>query len=208
MDVVASLIANCEPAVLRKPGQRALHNPPVSSQLLAALYPLSCYSALYPAPSQSSLALLIIVGFVGMQFLGTPPRPTSRTPDGLYSIDKLFEDHRVVDVRGCEHYREWDAPSVRNKVALRALLSFIRRIRSGFRAPFWQGWKPNRVKHAPTLSGRPPRDGQEELGAASPTPRPLAIPSSVASKSCPSRMPSLGAASPRGYRSLARRRCP
>jgi hypothetical protein len=139
MDVVASLIANCEPAVLRKPGQCALHNPPVSSQLLCALYPLSCYSALYAAPSQSSLALLIIVGFVGMQFLGTPPRPTSRTLDGLYSIDKLFEDHRVVDVCGCEHYREWNAPSVRNKVALRALLSFIRRIRSGFRAPLLAG---------------------------------------------------------------------
>src|SRR5215210_1710316 len=100
---------------------------------------LFCYSALYAAPSQSSLALVVIVGFVSMQFLWTPPRPTSRTLDGLYSIDKLFEDHRVVDVRGCEHYREWDAPSVRNKVALRALLSFIRRIRSGFRAPLLAG---------------------------------------------------------------------
>src|SRR5215218_4843849 len=46
------------------------------------------------------------------------------------------QDHRVVDVCGRERYREWDTPSVRNKVALRALLSFIRRIRSGFRAPF------------------------------------------------------------------------
>ena len=139
MDIVAPLIANREPAVFRKPGKCALHYPPMSSQLLAALYPLSCYSALYAAPSQSSLALVVIVGFVSMQFLWTPPRPTSRTLDGLYSIDKLFEDHRVVDVRGCEHYREWDAPSVRNKVALRARFSFIRRIRSGFRAPLLAG---------------------------------------------------------------------
>ena len=140
MDVVPALVANRESAVLRKPGQRALHNPPVSSQLLAALYPLSCYTALYPTPSQSSLALLIVVGFVGMQFLGTPPRssPTG-TLDGLYSIEEFFKDHRVVDVCGREHYRERDAPSVRNKVALRALLSFICRILAGFWAPLLAG---------------------------------------------------------------------
>lgn len=140
MDVVAPLIADREPAVLRKPGQCPLHHPPVSSQLLAALYALSCYTALYPAPSQSSLALLIIVGFVGMQLLGTPPRssPTG-TLDGLYSVDEFFEDHRVVDVCGRERYRERDAPSVRNKVALGALLSFICRILAGFWAPLLAG---------------------------------------------------------------------
>jgi hypothetical protein len=37
VDVVPALIADGESAVLRKPGQRALHNPPVSPQLLAAL---------------------------------------------------------------------------------------------------------------------------------------------------------------------------
>jgi hypothetical protein len=75
-----------------------------------------------------------------MQFLGTPPRssPTG-TLDGLYSIEEFFKDHRVVDVCGREHYRERDAPSVRNKVALRALLSFICRIRCGFWAPLLAG---------------------------------------------------------------------
>ena len=38
-----------------------------------------------------------------------------------------------------EHYRQWDAPWVRNKVALGALLSFIRRIRCGFSAPLLAG---------------------------------------------------------------------
>src|SRR5215210_3527314 len=140
VDVVAPLIADGEPTVLRKPGQCALHNPAVPTQLLATLNSLSCYTALYPTPSQGSLALFVVVGFVGMQFLGTFPRsaPTG-TLDGRNGVDEFFEDHRVVDVRGCEHYREWDAPSVRNKVALRALLSFIRRIRSGFRAPLLAG---------------------------------------------------------------------
>jgi hypothetical protein len=75
-----------------------------------------------------------------MQLLGTPPRPApTRTPDGLYSVDEFFEDHRVVDVCGRKRYREWDAPSVRNKMTLRALLSFIRRIRSGFCSPLLAG---------------------------------------------------------------------
>ena len=65
MDVVPALIANRESAVLRKPRQRALHNLPVPTQLLAALYyALSCYTALYPTPSQSSFALFVVVGFV------------------------------------------------------------------------------------------------------------------------------------------------
>jgi hypothetical protein len=75
-----------------------------------------------------------------MHLLGSFPRPApTGTLDGLYGIDEFFEDHRVMDVRGREHYRERDAPSVRNKVALRALLSFIRRIRSGFCAPLLAG---------------------------------------------------------------------
>jgi hypothetical protein len=140
MDVVSALIADREPAILRKPGQCALHYPPVPTQFAAALYALSCYAALYPALSQSSLALFVVVGFVGVQFLGTLPRsaPTG-TLDGLYSVDEFFEDHRVVDVCGRENYRQWDALSVRNKVALRALLSFIRRIRCGFWTPLLAG---------------------------------------------------------------------
>jgi hypothetical protein len=201
MDVIAPLIANREPTVLGKPCQCALHHPPVSPQLLAALYALPCYTVLYPASSQSFLALLVIVGFVGMQLLGTPPRSSPRTLNGLCSVDELFEDHRVVDVCGAEHYRQWDAPSVRNKVALRARFSLICRIRCGFWAPFWQEWKPNRVKHAPTLSGQLLQGGREELGATLPTLRPLAIPSGASSSSSPSRNPSPLGASPRGWRS-------
>jgi hypothetical protein len=63
MDVIPALIADGEPAVLGKPGQCALHHPAVLTQLLGALYALSCYTALYPALSQGSLALFVVVGF-------------------------------------------------------------------------------------------------------------------------------------------------
>jgi hypothetical protein len=75
-----------------------------------------------------------------MQLLGTLPRPApTRTLDGLYGVDDLFEDHRVVDVGSGDDHRERDPFSVRNNVALRALLSFIRRIRSGFCTPLLAG---------------------------------------------------------------------
>jgi hypothetical protein len=140
MDVVTPLIADGEPAVLGKPGQCALHNPAVPTQLLAALNSLSCYTTLYPAPSQGSFALFVIVSFVGVKLVGTLSRSApTRTLDGLYSVDELFENHRVVDVCCAEHHTERYASSVRNKVALRARFSFICRIRSGFWSPLLAG---------------------------------------------------------------------
>ena len=70
VNVVAALIANREPAIFRKPGQCALHNPPVPPQLLAALLALSCYPALDGTLSQSFFALFVVVGFVGVKLLG------------------------------------------------------------------------------------------------------------------------------------------
>jgi hypothetical protein len=181
VDVLTPLIANREPAVLRKPSQCALHYPPVPSQLLAALYALSCYTALYPAPSQSCLALFVIVGFVGMQLLGTLSRSATGTLDGFYSVDELFENHRVVNVCRAEHHAERDAPSVRNKVALRARFSFIRRILADFVAPLLPGWKPSPKRHVPTLFGRLGQGDPRAPGAAAPRLLPPATHASAAS---------------------------
>jgi hypothetical protein len=106
MNVVAPHLANREPAVLGKPGQCALHNPPVSPQLLAAHYALSCYTTLYPASSQGSLALFVVVCFVGMQLLRTFPRPTpTGTLDELYSIDGSLTD--AVEIFQCVEELSW-----------------------------------------------------------------------------------------------------
>jgi hypothetical protein len=58
MDVVAPLIAaDGESAVLGKPGQCALHYPPVPPQLLATLNSLSRYPAPYATLSEGFFAL-------------------------------------------------------------------------------------------------------------------------------------------------------
>ena len=84
VDVVPPLIANREPAVLGKPGQCALHNPPVPPQLLAVLYALSCYPTLDGTLSEGFFTLFVVVSFVGVQLLWTLSRSTTGTLDGLY----------------------------------------------------------------------------------------------------------------------------
>src|SRR5688500_18826480 len=96
MDIVSALVADRKSAVLRKPGQRALQNPPVPTQLLGAPYALSCYPALYPAPSQGSFALVVVVRFVGMQFLGTFPR-SAPTPGPLMGSTASMSSSKTIE---------------------------------------------------------------------------------------------------------------
>ena len=87
MDVVASLIADGEPAVLRKPGQCALYDPPVAPQLLAALDSLSRYPAPDGTLPEGFFALFVIVGIVGVELVGTLSRSATGTLDGFYTVD-------------------------------------------------------------------------------------------------------------------------
>ena len=142
MDVVAPLVADREPTVLRKPGQRALHDPPVAPQSLARVDSASGDAWGYASSSQGFSTTREVVSLVGVELVGTLPRSAgtaTRPLDRLDAIHSLLQDLRVVDVCGSEHYRKWDASSVRNKVALRARFSLIRRIRSGFCAPLLAG---------------------------------------------------------------------
>src|SRR3712207_5137628 len=138
VDVVPPLVAYRQPAVARKPRQRAFHHPPVPSQPLTRVDPAPGDARLYAPPSQSLPAAGGVVALVGMQLLGALARPagtTTRPLDRLDGVHRLLKDLRVVDVCGAEHYRERDAPSVRNNVALRARFAFIRRIGPGLLAP-------------------------------------------------------------------------
>src|SRR5215210_8391559 len=123
MDVIAPLIANREPTVLGKPCQCALHHPPVPSQFLRTLHTLSGYAPLEAPFSQSLRALLIVVGFVGMHLIRTLPRSASRTLDRLDRVQKLLENHGIVDVSGSGDHTERDARPLDHNMALRARLS-------------------------------------------------------------------------------------
>jgi hypothetical protein len=142
VDVVAPLIADREPAVLRKPGQRALDNPPVPPQSLARVDSASGDAWGYAPLSQGLSATREVVSLICVELLGTLPRSagtTTRPLDRLDAIHSLLQDFGVVDVCGSEHYRQRDASSVRNNMALRARFSLIRWIRSGLCTPLLAG---------------------------------------------------------------------
>src|SRR5215208_487648 len=88
LDVVPPLIANCEPTALGKPCHRALHNPPVSPQPLAALLTLPRYPRLDAASAESYAALLGVVGFVSVQLLWPLAGTTLRVLDWLDEIGR------------------------------------------------------------------------------------------------------------------------
>src|SRR5215212_6736302 len=140
VDVVAPLVANGEPAELGEPRKCTLHHPPITTQLLTTLDSFPGYPNLYTALAESLTTLLEIISFVGVQLIGALPRSAStRTLDGLYGVYQFLKDCRFVFVCCSDHHRERDSTPVANNMALRARFSLIRRIRSGFVAPFLAG---------------------------------------------------------------------
>ena len=205
MDVVAPLIADRELAVLRKPSQCALHNPPMAAQSLTGFDAPPGDAWSYAPLSQGFSATREVVAFVSVELLGTLPPSAgtaTRPVDGLDRVPSLLQDLRVVNVcRAVSTTASGMPPRSETRWRFEPAFPLSVGFAPVFVPPFWQGWKPNRVRHAPSRSGQLLQGGREELGAALPTPRPLATHVSVASKSSPIRIPSPSGASPRGCRS-------
>src|SRR5215218_8573824 len=123
VDVVPPLVAHRKPTVARKPRQRTLHHPPVPSELLARVDPPAGDAGGYAPLPERLPAAREVVCLVGVQLRGTLARPAgapTRLADRRNGVHRLHQHLRVVDVGSAEDYRERDAPSVRNNVALRA----------------------------------------------------------------------------------------
>lgn len=143
MEADAPLVADREPPVLSEPRQRPLHHPPVPAQPLRALYPLPRYPALDAALPECGSAPGDVVPLIGVELVGTLPRPASRAFDRLDAIYQSFHHRRVVPVSGCQYHRERNTLPADRNVALRAGhppgLAFVRRLGTGTSAPFLAG---------------------------------------------------------------------
>src|SRR5215212_7649684 len=77
-----------------------------------------------------------VVSLVGVQLLGAFARAsTMRLANRFDGVYGLLQHLGVVDVGSRVDHRQRDAPSIYHNMALRALLSLIRRIRAGLLAP-------------------------------------------------------------------------
>ena len=111
MDVCPALVADGQAAVLGQPCQRALHD---------------------PAPRD-------VIPLVSMQFLRPFPPSAPWGANQRNRRQQWLKEHGVMAVGTAQEGGEGDALSVDHNMALRARFAFIRRIRSGFTAPFFAG---------------------------------------------------------------------
>jgi hypothetical protein len=91
LDVIAPLMADRKPGELGELRQRPLNHPPVTAQLLQTLYLLSRYGPLDATLSEPPRTLLVVLGLVGVELLGTLSRSASRAFDGLDRVQKLLK---------------------------------------------------------------------------------------------------------------------
>jgi hypothetical protein len=213
VDVVAPLIADREPAVFRKPGQRALDNPPVPPQSLARVDSASGDAWGYAPLSQGLSATREVVSlgyawsFLG-RFLGLPGRPRSRLigsmlstepPPGLWSRGRLLS---VSTTASGMPLRSETTQGASSASSASPLFPYPLDRGSGLLAPLLAGMEAESSEaRSQSIWSASPRRLSKMRCRASPTPQPPAIPSGVSSKSSPIRSPSPSGASPRGCRS-------
>src|SRR5437773_5452791 len=112
VDVITTLITDGQPPIAVQPGESALNHPSVPPQLLATLYPLTCYAALDPSVAKRPSTPAIVIRLVTMHLVRTlawASRLASRAFDRLDTVHHLLEYHTVRDVSTSQFHRQWYA---------------------------------------------------------------------------------------------------
>ena len=139
MNVGTTLVADGEAAEAVEPSERALDDPAVPAQLLAAVDAASSDARLDVALASDPPAHRIVIGLVGMQLVGPAARATSGTADGRDRVQGRFEQEMVVAIGRAQETGERRPVSVDHNMALRARFAAIRWVRAGFESPFSAG---------------------------------------------------------------------
>ncbi len=194
VDVGAPLLADGGTAEAAEPGQGSLDDPSASAQTLASVHPTSD-AGRDGAGAAFGPAAPVIRGLVRVQLPGPPARPTSAAPHVRHGVQGGRRHEAVVAVGWAQARSERRAPAVDPKMAFRARFAAIRRVRSGFGAPFW----PTRTRYPGWPGSSPdalhPKGAPEAQDEAAPGHRRAARHAGVASTSPSS--PVRAAASPR-----------
>ena len=200
-DVRPALVADGQAAVLRKPGQGALHAPAVAAQAGAALPPLRALRTLIPrlrrAIRQRGVSDALSAWTLSGRWRG---RPRGRLRGGILAISaaQTLPSRRLAALR-----RRASGRPCRSTTTGRLLPALPPSVGCGpvCAPPLWPGQR--RCPHSPgsKRSGPPRPSAPRASGAGAPPPPPAARRASAASRSRRCRSPCPGAASPKGCRS-------
>jgi hypothetical protein len=127
VDVGGSLVAHHEATRTVQPGVRALHDPTVSAEALAAVDSAPGDAGRDAAGAALSAAAAMVVALVGMEFVRAPPRATApATAEGRNSVQRWGEHLAVVLVGRPDQHAERRAPGVHDDMPIAARLAAIR----------------------------------------------------------------------------------
>jgi len=99
MDVAPTLVPDRQPSEASQPGQRALDDPAIAPQLLAALHAFPGNPNLDVELRQGLLTARHVIGFVCAQLRRSFPWSTTRSSDGLDGVQQSLEVDTVVTIR-------------------------------------------------------------------------------------------------------------
>ena len=128
MDIQPSFITYSQPAEAVDPCERALHNPSVPPQLLAAFDASPGNTRYDPSLAQGLSVSLGVVPFVGVHLVRTLARSSSSAFERRNGINHLLQHRSVRHISSCTLQRQRYSSSLDHKMALRAWFALIRRI--------------------------------------------------------------------------------
>lgn len=113
-----TLPADAEPAELVKPGEAALHDPPLGAQPRAVVLTAPGDPGLDAAGPELAAVLVVVIAPVGEQPIGAPARAADLAGDRHDAVDQRQELGDVVAVPACEGDRERQPAGVGQQVVL------------------------------------------------------------------------------------------
>lgn len=137
MNVGPSLVSDSEAAEFGEPGECALDDPAMLSEMGAAFDTLSGDAMLDATFGASPATAGIVIPFVGMQLAGPMAWSAMLATNVRNGVEQRVEHPAVMDVRAAEAHCQGNASPVGDDVALRARAPAIGGVRAGDLAPLF-----------------------------------------------------------------------
>lgn len=137
VNVGPALVSEGEAPEFREPGECALDDPAMLSEMTTALNALPGNAMLDAAFGASPATAGIVIPLVGMQLAGPMARPATLAMNGRNGVEQRIEHPAVMDVCAAEAHRQGNASPVGDDVAFRAGAPAIGGVGAGDFAPLF-----------------------------------------------------------------------